>query len=240
MNILQSGAQKLGIYLDHQQNEQFETYFRELVAWNEKVNLTAITEYSEVQIKHFLDSLTIITGIKNADREREINVIDIGSGAGFPGIPMKIVLPQIRLVLLEATTKKITFLKHLINQLKIEKVELVNQRAEEAAHDMNYREQFELVVSRAVAPLPTLVELALPFCTTGGCLIAQKKGDITKEIDQSYKAIDILGGKLREVIPVVIDELNDNRSLVIIDKLKPTPTIYPRRPGIPSKKPMIS
>lgn len=238
MEILNSGAQGLGIHLTPLQIEQFETYYRELVSWNERMNLTAITDYEEVQTRHFLDSLTIITAINPADKARPLYVIDVGTGAGLPGIPLKIVLPHIRLVLLEATTKKGKFLEHLITRLGLKNTEIVNGRAEEVAHDARYREKFYLVLSRAVASLPTLVELTLPFCAVGGCLIAQKKGDIEDEVRQSQKAIGLLGGILSEVKPVDLEELRDNRTLVIIDKISPTPPTYPRHPGIPAKRPI--
>jgi 16S rRNA (guanine527-N7)-methyltransferase len=239
MEILKSGAQQLGIHLTPQQIEQFEIYYRELVSWNERINLTAITDYDEVQIKHFLDSLTVISGMRPADRARPIYVIDVGTGAGLPGIALKIVLPQIRLSLLEATTKKTKFLVHLTDKIGFKDVEIVNARAEEAAHDASYREKFDLALCRAVAKLPTLVELALPFCTLGGYLIAQKKGDIENEVLQSQKAIEVLGGVLSEVKPVELEDLKDNRILVVIDKIRPTPPAYPRRPGIPAKRPLI-
>jgi 16S rRNA (guanine527-N7)-methyltransferase len=238
MEKLNSGAQKLGVHLTPQQIEQFETYYRELVSWNERMNLTAITDYDGVQVKHFLDSLTVILSISPADRARPLYAIDVGTGAGLPGLPLKIVLPHIRLVLLEATAKKVKFLEHLIDILGLKDIEIVNRRAEEAAHNVDYREKFDLVLSRAVASLPILVELALPFCAVGGCLIAQKKGNIQKEVHQSQKAIGLLGGILSEVKPVELEELKDNRMLVIIDKIGPTPPGYPRRPGIPAKRPV--
>jgi 16S rRNA (guanine527-N7)-methyltransferase len=240
MDKLQTGSQKLGIHLNQLQLEQFETYYRELVDWNERMNLTAITDYDPVQIKHFLDSLTVITAIRPEDRARPLYFIDVGTGAGLPGIPLKIILPDTRLVLLEATAKKTKFLEHLIAKLGLKDVEIVAGRAEEVARDHRYREKFDLVLSRAVASLPTLVELALPFCAIGGRFIAQKKGDIKEELAQSEKAIALLGGSLREIKPVVLEEFSDSRVLVVIDKIKPTPPIYPRRPGMPAKKPIVS
>jgi 16S rRNA (guanine527-N7)-methyltransferase len=238
MKQLVSGAKKLDIHLTKSQLGQFETYYRELSDWNNRMNLTAITDYGEVQIKHFLDSLTAITAIGPADRERPLYVLDVGTGAGLPGIPLKIVLPHLHLVLLEATAKKCTFLQHLIATLGLKDTEIVNARAEEAAHDARYREKFDLVLARAVASLPALVELTLPFCAVGGLFIAQKKGDIMGEIGQSQQAIDMMGGRLREVKQVQLEELNDRHCLLVIDKVRPTPAPYPRRPGIPVKKPL--
>ena len=168
----------------------------ELVDWNQRINLTAITDYEEVQIKHFLDSLTIALAWQPA---RGNNVIDVGTGAGMPGIPLKIAFPDIKLVLLEATAKKVSFLHHIKEKLGLDDVEIIVGRAEEIAHVAQYRERFELVLSRAVAPLPTLVELTLPFCAIGGSFIAQKKGRVDDEISRADKAIGLLGGRVREV-----------------------------------------
>jgi 16S rRNA (guanine527-N7)-methyltransferase len=238
MNTLKSGALKIGIHLIESQLEQFETYYRELVDWNERMNLTAITNYEEVQVKHFLDSLTVLTALKPADLAQPLAILDVGTGAGLPGVPLKIALPRTRLALLEATTKKCTFLQHLTSTLGMRDVEIINARAEEAAHDARYREKFDLVLSRAVASLPALAELTLPFCAVGGLFIAQKKGSIQKEIEQSQPAIDRLGGRLGEVRPVLLEGLNDRRYLIVIDKVKPTPPAYPRRTGMPAKRPL--
>ncbi len=240
MKRLATGALKLGITLTELQLEQFECYYNELITWNDRMNLTAITQYEEVQTKHFLDSLTIITALTPAERERQLSVIDIGTGGGLPGIPLKIILPHIRLVLLEATTKKCKFLHHTVNLLCLKDTEIINIRAETGAHDPCYREKFDLVLSRAVAFLMVLSELALPYCTTGGLFIAQKKGSIGHEIEQSRGVIDALGGSLKEITPISLEKLNDERYLVVIEKLRSTPPKYPRRPGIPKKRPLVN
>lgn len=240
MEKLEAGAQKLGICLTPVQLEQFEIYYRELVDWNKRMNLTSITNYEGVQVKHFLDSLTVITAIQPLSEARKLHVIDIGTGAGLPGIPLKIIWPGIRLVLLEATAKKTQFLKYVVSRLGLEDVEIVAGRAEEVAHEARYREKFDLVLSRAVAPLPALVELTLPFCVVPGRFIAQKKGDIEREVTQSQKAIDALGGSLREVKSVKLEGRDDRRYLVVIDKIKPSLAQYPRRPGVPAKKPIMT
>jgi 16S rRNA (guanine527-N7)-methyltransferase len=240
MEILQAGAQKLGLHLMPQQLEQFEVYYRELIYWNKHVNLTAITGYEEVQVKHFLDSLTVIEAIKPVNTVKSLNIIDVGTGAGMPGIPLKIVFPEIKLTLLEATAKKTKFLEHMVEKLGLKDVTIVVGRAEEVAHNYQYREKFEVVLSRAVASLPALVELTLPFCASGGLFIAQKKGDIGEEIEQSHKAIMMMGGRLREIRTIALKEPDDQRCLVIIDKIKATPEKYPRRPGMPEKRPLIS
>jgi 16S rRNA (guanine527-N7)-methyltransferase len=239
MKKLIEGAGKLGIELSARQAKQFELYYQELIEWNKKINLTAITDYSSVQVKHFLDSLTITLALPGKEVERPgFNIIDIGTGAGFPGLPFKILFPQLRLVLIEPTTKKTAFLRHIIHKLELENVEVLNSRAEEAAHLSLYREQFALVLSRAVALLPTLVELTLPFCQIGGRLIAQKKGESDQEINRAGKAIAALGGKLNRIKKIELDEFDDARYLVIIDKIYPTPNKYPRRPGVPRQRPI--
>jgi 16S rRNA (guanine527-N7)-methyltransferase len=237
MDKLHNGARALGIDLSQRQKEQFEGYYRELIEWNRKINLTRITDYEEVQVKHFLDSLSILPYLQ---KERdELSVIDIGTGAGLPGIPLKIARPGIKLTLLEATTKKARFLQYVIEKLGLRDIETVTGRAEDIAHKKGYREKYDLALSRAVAELPVSVELALPFCTKGGMFIAQKKGDIEQEIRQAAKAIAEMGGKLHDIKPIEIDELKEGRKLVIIDKVELTPEKYPRRAGIPAKRPII-
>ncbi|NWF77485.1 MAG: 16S rRNA (guanine(527)-N(7))-methyltransferase RsmG [Chloroflexi bacterium] len=239
MRELIEGARKLGIKLNAGQVEQFELYYQELIEWNKRVNLTAITDYAEVQVKHFLDSLTVALVLSAEEIAKpDFSIIDVGTGAGFPGVPLKILLPEAKIVLLEPTTKKMAFLQHIIRKLGLENVEVVNSRAEEAARLPLYREQFALVLSRAVALLPTLVELTLPFCRVGGRFIAQKKGEIDQEINRAGKAIAALGGKLQQIRKIELDEFTDTRCLVIIDKICPTPDKYPRRPGIPKRRPI--
>ncbi len=239
MEKLNAGAKKLGLQLNPRQLKQFHIYYQELVDWNQRVNLTTVTDYEEVQIRHFLDSLTVTLAWRQQINSLEFHLIDVGTGAGMPGIPLKILLPNIKLVLLDSTAKKAAFLHHVKQTLGLNDVEIVVGRAEEIAHESQYRERFDMVLSRAVAPLSTLVELTLPFCTIGGSFIAQKKGAINQEISQAGKAISLLGGNLREVKRIDLPEFTDERRLIIINKLSPTPQLYPRRPGIPSKRPLV-
>lgn len=237
MNFLSEGAKQLGITLDSSQLERFGLYYCELVDWNNRFNLTAITDIESVQVKHFLDSFTLISTIKNK-ASTICRIIDVGSGAGFPGIPIKIVMPDIKMILLEATAKKVLFLQHIVKQMDLQDIEVINLRAEEAAQKPEYREHFDIAVSRAVAELAVLAELTLPFCKVGGCVIAQKKGDVQLEIEQSLKAVEILGGRLSKVEKIDLSGLDDERYLVVIDKVNPTPEKYPRRSGMPEKRPL--
>jgi 16S rRNA (guanine527-N7)-methyltransferase len=239
MEKLNEGAITLGLHLNQEQLEQFQIYYQELLDWNKRINLTAITGYEDVQIKHFLDSLTVTLAWRQAISNTDLHLIDVGTGAGIPGLPLKILFPNIRLVLLEVTAKKIAFLHHLNQKLGLSNVEIVTGRAEEIAHQAQYRERFDVVLSRAVAPLPALVELTLPFCTIGGSFIAHKKGAIDLEISRATKATSALGGNLREVKRVDLAEFSDERQLVIIDKVSPTPPQYPRHPNLPSKRPLL-
>jgi 16S rRNA (guanine527-N7)-methyltransferase len=237
MEKLESGAKKLGLRLTPRQLEQFQVYYQELIDWNRRMNLTAITDYDEVQVKHFLDSLTVVQALK-LPLSKGVKLIDVGTGAGIPGIPLKILLPEIELVFLDATKKKASFLEHITEKLRIKSTGVVVGRAEEVAHRPEYRQQFELVLSRAVAGLSTLAELTLPFCAVGGRFIAQKKGDIEAEVQAARQAIFLLGGELVGVEAVELSEFSDKRQLVVIDKVGETPVQYPRRPGIPTKRPL--
>jgi 16S rRNA (guanine527-N7)-methyltransferase len=239
MERLIGGASKLGIELNATQVRQFELYYQALIQWNERLNLTSVTDYEEVQRKHFLDSLTVILALGEGDMRRpDFSIIDVGTGAGFPGLPLKIVFGEPQLVLLDSVAKKTVFLRHVIEQLELHNVEIVVGRAEEIAHQPLYRQRFDLALCRAVASCATSAELALPFCQIGGKFVAQKKGNIGQEIDKATKAIATLGGKFDQVKEIRLEELGDVRYLVVVDKIESTPEKYPRRSGVPKRRPI--
>ena len=240
MELLLLGASRLGIDLTGRQQEQFRLYYRELVVWNGRINLTAITDYNEVQTKHFLDSLSVVLAFSGHFGQAVSSIIDVGAGAGFPGVPLKIAFPDLHVVLLEATLKKVRFLDHLKELLGLSGLDTVSGRAEEIAHQEEYRERFSLAVSRGVARLPSLVEVTLPFCRVGGLMVSHKKGDISGEVGLASRAISLMGGRLRCVQKVDLDGLKDDRLLVVVDKVASTPVEFPRRAGVPTKQPILS
>jgi 16S rRNA (guanine527-N7)-methyltransferase len=238
MKKLVEGARQLGLPLTDHQLQLFQTYYEQLVEWNRKVNLTGITDYEEVQVKHFLDSLTIVQTLDGIPRtDGSFAMLDIGTGAGMPGIPLKIVCPEAKLVLLDSIAKKTAFLQHIVMELGLEGVAILTQRAEEIGHLAEYRERFDLVVCRAVSQLATVAELALPFCRIGGLAVVPKKACIESELIQANGAIGLLGGRLQNVVPVNIEGL-EQHVLVVLEKTSITPPTYPRRPGIPAKRPL--
>jgi 16S rRNA (guanine527-N7)-methyltransferase len=234
--ILRQGAANFNLSLTGAQLSAFEDYASALIAWNRRVNLTRIVEPDEIAVRHFLDSLAIRLALPPGPAS--FSLIDVGSGAGFPGVPLKIACPDIQLTLLEATGKKAAFLHHLIEVLKLTGVTILAARAEAAGRLPDRREQYDVAVARAVAALPVLAEYTLPLVKVGGTVIAQKGADPMAEIDAASKALAILGGQLDRVLPVTIPGLDAPRHLVVINKVKPTPQKYPRRPGMPAKRPI--
>lgn len=230
-----SGLSDLGIELTEKQIDQFLTYYEMLVEKNKVMNLTAITEFDEVIEKHFLDSLSLI---KMKDLHIRTNVLDLGTGAGFPGIPLKIAFPELNITLMDSLNKRILFLQDVINELGLTDIEAVHGRAEEAARNKKYREKYDLCVSRAVANISTLSEYCLPFVKVGGQFISYKSGNIDEELDSAKKGIKILGGTITDVHKFDLGENKQGRSFVIIDKNQPTPKTYPRKAGTPSKNPL--
>jgi 16S rRNA (guanine527-N7)-methyltransferase len=230
--ILGEKASKLGIELSESELSSFEIYLSELKAWNEHTNLTAITSDEEMISKHVLDSLTGLAAVPKDTR----TLVDIGTGAGFPGLPLKIVRPEIDVLLVDSTAKKTAFLTHVIERLGLTGVRALHARAEEMGHDAAYREHFDVATARAVASLPALVELALPLVRVGGVFIAQKSAD-SGERESSANALAELGGGSVESLPVSLDDL-EPRHILVIPKIAPTPRKYPRRPGMPAKRPL--
>lgn len=220
--------------LSEKQIEKLDKYYELLIEKNKVMNLTAITDFDEVIVKHFADSLSICTVMPN-----DIHTIcDLGTGAGFPGIPMAIAYPNIQFTLIDSLNKRIKFLQEVVDCIGLNNVTLVHSRAEEAGRNKIYREQFDLVVSRAVANIATLSEYCLPLVKIGGYFISFKSGDINNEIELSGKAINKLGGKLEKPILFSLPDTDISRSFLIINKEKNTPKVYPRKAGTPSKEPL--
>ena len=236
MQSLTHGAQQFNLTLSETQQQAFDQYRHELIAWNEKVNLTRIIEPEEIIVKHFLDSLSLYPLL--SDFPANFSLIDVGTGAGFPGLPLKIVLPDIRLSLLESTHKKTTFLQHIVDTLNLTGVTIVTARAEEAGRQPAHCQRYDVAVARAVAALPTLAEYTLPLVKVGGTVIVQKGQNPAEEIKSASNALGILGGKIDQVLAVDVPGLDAERHLIVIRKRKPTPKQYPRRPGLPAKKPI--
>ena len=224
-----------GITLSERQKEQFDRYYELLTEWNKVMNLTGITEYEEVCLKHFTDSLSIVR-IKDMNEVR--SMIDVGTGAGFPGIPLKIAFPHIRIVLLDSLNKRLRFLNQVIEELDLEDITTLHGRAEDHAKKAEYREKFDLCASRAVANLSTLSEYCLPFVKKDGSFVSYKSGDSDEEIKQAEKAIKILGGEVVKVDKFMLPGSDMGRALVEIRKIKNTPTRYPRKAGVPGKEPL--
>ena len=233
--IFEAKLNEIGITLDEKQKQQFDKFYELLVEWNKVMNLTGITDYEEVNEKHFVDSLSIVKAI---DMKQVKAVIDIGTGAGFPGIPLKIAFPHLRVVLLDSLNKRINFLNTVILELGLENIETIHGRAEDFAKQTDYREQFDLCVSRAVANLATLSEYCIPYVEKGGMFVPYKSGEIDEEVEQSKKAIHVLGGKLEKVIKFQLPGTEIGRSFVVINKVQNTAKRYPRKAGLPSKEPI--
>jgi len=226
----------LGMDLSPVQEESFRVYARELLSWNEQINLTAIREPADMIRKHFLDSLTCTFAWR--EMEPPASLIDIGTGAGFPGIPLKILMPGLRLTLVESIGKKADFCRHIVDTLQLENVEVITARAEEVGAQDTHREMYDAATARAVAQLNILAEYLLPLVRVGGFAIAQKGNTAPAESQQANRAITILGGVIRPLILVMIPRVEEARYLVVMKKIKPTPAAYPRRVGIPSRKPL--
>jgi len=235
LELVQATHDLLNLDLTAEQQRAFELYTRELIDWNERVNLTAITDPLAIEMRHFLDSLSVLKAVSLPQGAR---VIDVGAGAGFPGLPLKIACPQIQLTLLEATGKKTTFLQHIISQLNLSQTKIANARAEEAGQDSAHREHYDLVLARAVAHMPILAEYLLPLCRIGGRCVAMKGESAAAEIGLAENAMRLLGGRFVQLTPIELPHVAETHYLVVIEKVAATPHHYPRKPGIPSKKPL--
>lgn len=233
--LLCESCRKIGVELNQAQLKQFMTYKDMLIEWNEKMNLTAITDDREIILKHFVDCLALCSGADMSGKK----IIDVGTGAGFPGVPVKIACPDIDITLLDSLNKRITFLNELTKALGLEKTDCVHMRAEDGGNDKGLRESFDMCISRAVANLAVLCEYCLPFVRVGGMFISMKGPDVSQEISEAEKAIKVLGGEISEIKTVSIPETDINHSLIIIKKIRSTPSKYPRKAGKVKKEPIM-
>jgi 16S rRNA (guanine527-N7)-methyltransferase len=227
---------QLNLNLTNNQVDAFDQYQEELIKWNQIMNLTAIATPTEIEVKHFIDSLTCLLAMKIS---KPITIIDVGTGAGFPGIPLKIVYPETTLTLAESVGKKAEFCHHIVTILGLNHTTILSTRIEDIGQDPNHRESYDYALARAVASLPILAEYLLPLLKVGGHAIAQKGKNIKDELTAAQNAIEILGGELETTISLQLPSINEDRSLVILRKIRPTLSKYPRRPGVPSRKPLI-
>ena len=224
-----------GIELNDRQKDQFERYFELLVEWNEKINLTAITEKNEVYLKHFYDSIApVLQGLID---NQELKLLDIGAGAGFPSLPMKIICPQLDVTIIDSLNKRINFLKLLAEELKLDKVHFYHGRAEDLAQDKAFRAQFDLVTARAVARMQVLSELTIPYLKVGGKLLALKASNAPEELEEAKNALNLLFSKVQDNLSYALPN-GDPRFITVVEKKKETPNKYPRKAGMPNKRPL--
>ena len=233
-DLLEKSLKKLNIEFNNEQIQKFNAYYELLIEWNNKINLTTITEYDDVVSKHFIDSILICGFIDLSGKK----IIDIGTGGGFPGIPIKIISPDTNIVLLDSLNKRVNFLNEVISELKLEKIEAIHGRAEDLAHDKNLRGKFDYSISRAVANLSTLSELCIPFLKKGGTFISYKSENTDEEIKDAESAIKILGSKIERVEESIIPENDIKRRFILIKNIKQVDNRYPRKAGIPKKDPL--
>jgi 16S rRNA (guanine527-N7)-methyltransferase len=234
-DLAQSAQSLIGLKLSPSQLTALEQYEHQLLDWNERFNLTAIQEPQKIRTKHFLDSLTCMLALREAPMDR---IIDVGSGAGFPGLPLKIIQPHIQLTLVESVGKKVDFLHHIVNSLGLEQVEILQDRVETIGQIPQHRQKYDWAIARAVAIMPVLMEFLMPLVRVGGSAIAMKGESAPVEVQTAENALRILGGHFRKLIPIKLPGVADERYLVIIDKIAATPPGYPRRVGVPAKKPL--
>ena len=223
----------LGVRFSVEQIEQFYKYMNLLIEWNEKMNLTAITEPKEIILKHFIDSITILKYIDDNSK-----LVDVGTGAGFPGVPLSIMNPTLKITLVDSLNKRLIFLEEVVKELNLKNIEIVHARAEEFGQNKNYREKFDVATSRAVANLATLSEYLVPLVKIDGKIISMKASNAKEEINDAKKAIEVLGGKIEKIEEFDLPESDIGRTIIIIDKNKCTPAKYPRKAGTPAKEPI--
>jgi 16S rRNA (guanine527-N7)-methyltransferase len=239
VQVLTRGAESWGLGISDAQSQDFQTYYEELRTWNTQFNLTAITGYRQVQVRHFLDSLSCLLVLDDLSLSNlSLRVIDIGTGAGFPALPLKLLRPDWDVTLVDSTLKKTQFLEHMVRVLGLTKVSVLWSRAEELGHMAAHREQYHLTMARAVADLPVLAEYLLPLCRIGGMMLAPRGPRAREEVDGALPSIDTLGGRLVEVRSVSVPGLDEERYMVLAEKISRTPAQYPRRPGMPRKRPL--
>lgn len=234
--ILKSGFEELTLDYTDEIEKKFNIYKDLLLDWNKKINITRIENDEEIYIKHYLDSVILLN---NSNKNEEKKIIDVGTGGGFPGLPLKIVNDNFKLTLLDSLRKRIDFLQLVVDELKLKDVELIHGRAEDFGQDNKYREKYDICVSRAVAPLNILSELCIPFVKLGGYFAAYKSENISEEIAESKNAIEKLGGKIIEEKLIKIPNSDITRKIVVIEKIRKTDSIYPRKAGTPEKKPLL-
>ena len=238
LKIFYKGLEELGIELSEKQIHQFIKYYEMLVEKNKVMNLTAITEFNEVIVKHFIDSLALVKVVDKDDLSNGISIIDIGTGAGFPGIPLKIAFPNINITLLDSLNKRINFLKEVSDELGFEGIDFIHGRSEDFGRNPQFREKFDICVSRAVANLATLSEFCVPFVKVGGSFISYKAGDCGEEVKESMKAVEKMGGKIINQLEYMVPTSDLNRVLLFIEQEKATPKSFPRKAGTPAKEPI--
>lgn len=235
--LMREELSEISIILTDQQLHQFYQYYELLVEWNKVMNLTAITELEDVVTKHFVDSLSLVKVLPDLGKEK-VRILDLGTGAGFPGIPLKIAFPELKITLLDSLNKRINFLNEVVVKLGLKEIDAVHGRAEDYGKEREYREQYDYCVSRAVANLSTLSEYCMPYVKIGGAFIPYKSGKIEEELSQAKGAVKLLGGKIENVVTFLLPKTDVERSFVVVRKKEGTSKKYPRKAGLPNKEPL--